>query len=602
MKITSRAKEAIKKKVPVNFQLRSQMTLLVFASVFFTCFLLAVIAAGTTKNALADQAERHTRAILNQVNRNLEYYIDDMEQLGSLSNVQYTVIRMLINDMPIETNQSMFYSESQSVRSMLIDISKIRSEITSICIAGENGSYVDTSNNLFIVSQVPDDQLGWYEEAIGSGGKSVFLAPHTMMDVYGNTIDVISLTKPIYISKDTAPLGAICINLNTDTLAKICSNVELEEDGYIFIVDADGNYIYHPDALNDTASHFTQDPANPIVKMVLNGQNSFVYEDRFVMCELLSASNYYVINVVPYSSIVNSAEQIRTMQIVLGAISSAIIALIVSLLLSVRVFTPLDSLRSLMKKVQKGDFDVRMEDPPHNEIGALAQGFNTMLTHSQELMSTNIQIEKAKRKAELAALQSQINPHFLYNTLESIVWMANYKPQVSAAMADALAKLFRLMLGGGEDVVPLSQEFEHVGQYLAIQKMRYVSKVDYEIDLPAECEQIKVPKLILQPLVENAIYHGIKPAGQKCMLRVKAYLDLDELVLVVEDDGVGMSEEMCRAILTDEGLSSKRMGGIGVKNINERIKMYFPPEYGLRFFSMVGVGTAAVIRLPACGL
>jgi two-component system sensor histidine kinase YesM len=123
-----------------------------------------------------------------------------------------------------------------------------------------------------------------------------------------------------------------------------------------------------------------------------------------------------------------------------------------------------------MARVQKGDFDVRADATPKNEIGELAGGFNAMIDHNRRLMRRIMETEKAKRKAELDALQSQITPHFLYNTLDSIVWMSNYRPQVAAAMADALAKLFRLMLGGGEDVVPLRQEFEHVTQYLKIQR------------------------------------------------------------------------------------------------------------------------------------
>ena len=584
-------------------QLRTQMTALSFAGVFLICFLIALMAGESTKRALVERAERDAGAMLSQVIRNLEYYLEDMERLAALSNVQSSVLRMLVNDRDIKTNQSLYYENSQDVRAILTDLTRLRPEITSIAVAGENGSLADTASNLFSTAQASQDWLAWYDAAFQSSGGSVFLPPHQITDVYGRAQSVISLTRPIVISRGARPLGAILINLSTDTLAGICGGTGALEGGYIFIVDEAGNYIFHPDAAYRGAALIpTELPDDEIKRAALSGQTSFISDDRMVLSAAIEGPGYRVIYAVPRALITGAADQARTQQILFGAIASAVIALILSMLLSRRVFRPLDRLRTLMGSVQKGDFNVRADDTPKNEIGELAGGFNTMIDHNQRLMQKIIETEKLKRKAELDALQSQITPHFLYNTLESIVWMSNYRPQVASAMADALAKLFRLMLGGGEDIVPLKQEFEHVTQYLKIQKMRYDSKFEYEIALDDACAAVRVPKLILQPLVENAIYHGIKPSRKKCRLKVAGFLDGDELILTVMDDGTGMRQEELSRILTAEHVSQKELGGVGVKNINERIQMYCPGNYGLSFLSASELGTAAIIRLPAAGV
>ena len=579
-------------------QLRTQVTLFVLVGVFLSCFLVAVLAGANTRRALVEQAERDTSATLRQVIKNLTYYLDDMESLASLSNVRSSVIKLLVNDASIATNQSLYYESAKAVREVLIDLSNLRPEITSIMIAGENGALADTTLNLFLKSQVDPQHLEWYQAALGSGGKSVFLPPHLETDAMGRVSSVISLTRPIDISRGAPPLGAICINLSTDTLKSICEQASLGLGSYLFILDDHGNIIYHPSPNAQSAEE------EEIIRRVRAGEQSFHLSDLLALSERIESAGYRVCAVVPYSMIVESANRAWSLQMILGAFAAVLMAMLIAWLLARQVFRPLYALQTLMGQVRQGDFSVRAEDSAPNEIGMLAHGFNEMIEDNNALMQQNIRIEKAKRKAEISALQAQITPHFLYNTLDSIVWMADYKPAVAARMADALAKLFRLMLGGGADVVPLRQELEHVEQYLTIQSMRYSSKLEYEIVMEPglDIENILLPKLLLQPLVENAIYHGIKPADKKCLLRVRAMLDGGDLVLLVLDDGVGMSEETIQKLLTDDSPSEKVLGGIGVKNIDERIHMYCAGNFGLSFLSAPGVGSAVTVRLPAEGV
>jgi two-component system sensor histidine kinase YesM len=210
--------------------------------------------------------------------------------------------------------------------------------------------------------------------------------------------------------------------------------------------------------------------------------------------------------------------------------------------------------------------------------------------------------QEAKRKSEMKALQAQINPHFLYNTLDSIVWMAETNNSEVVTMTEALARLFRITLSRGEDQITLEQELEHVRNYLIIQSLRYINKFDYELDAEESLLQNKVLKLILQPLVENSIYHGIKNKRQKGHIRITARAEHGRLLILVQDDGIGMSPEKAATILQSAASDHKdRFSGIGVRNVHERIQLYYGPEYGLQFESKPGEGTTVKVWLPLPG-
>ncbi len=579
--------------------LRVQMTVLIMLLVFLACFALALIAGSMTRNELKKQAEQDTEALLGQVIRNVGYYLDDMEALSKVVNEHYSVMRMLLNTDSTADALSTYYEDAKSVRSFLTDLSRLRSEIMSITIAGENGSFVSTKDPNYTIDQLSENDIVWYRLALSNEGRSLYLPPHEISNFAGKTQYVISLVKPLSLG-NAPPSGAMSIDLTLETLKRICSEVSLGDDGYIYIIDGNGNIIYHPNSAYLSTGVLSPGQADmDISSKVLGGEQSFILGSNFVVNEHIEQSDYYVIGVVPYGSIIAAADSQRTAQTLIGLVFSFVIAIIVAVLLSRSVFRPLNDLKEAMNKARGGDMSAAAVEVPHNEIGELGAGFNAMIERIRALIQSNAQKEKEKRKAELDALQAQINPHFLYNTLDSIVWMAHYQPDIAASMADSLAKLFRLMLGGGEDFVPLRQEIEHVSQYLSIQKLRYASKFSYKVVVEEGLGDIRVPKLILQPLVENAIYHGIKPTRKTCRLAVCAVRDKDLLTLFVGDDGVGMSETYASAVLHGDVHGEKPMGGIGVKNINERIALHYGEGYGVSYCCAPDVGTVAIVVLPA---
>ena len=251
-----------------------------------------------------------------------------------------------------------------------------------------------------------------------------------------------------------------------------------------------------------------------------------------------------------------------------------------------------------MKEIEKGNFDIQVNIESSNEIGQLSKRFNRMTTVIKELMFQNITEQELKRKSELKALQAQINPHFLYNTLDSIIWMAEGKKSEEVVeMVAALARLFRISISKGQEMISIANEIEHIKSYLTIQKMRYKDKLDFEIDVDKQILGNKVFKIILQPLVENSIYHGIKNNAGVGIVRITGRIVDERILLQVIDNGIGMSKESIRHMF-EKTEKSVNGSGIGVSNVNQRIRLYFGDPYGITFESELGQGTTANIWLP----
>ena len=283
----------------------------------------------------------------------------------------------------------------------------------------------------------------------------------------------------------------------------------------------------------------------------------------------------------------------------LVAVGLIIVALLISSLIARNITLPIQKLRDSMKSVQKGNFDIEdIEVISDNEIGSLTRSFNVMTHRIRELMEQNVKEQEQKRKIELKALQSQINPHFLYNTLDSIIWMAEGKKNEEVViMTASLARLLRQSISNEDEVVPIANEVEYARGYLTIQKMRYKDKLEFQIEVEPSILHIPLIKLVLQPIIENAIYHGLKYKESKGLLIVKGFMKDGNAVLQVIDDGVGMDEETL-AHIYDRHKVNYHSNGVGVYNVQKRLKLYYGDDYGITYESKKGEGTTATITIP----
>jgi two-component system sensor histidine kinase YesM len=272
-----------------------------------------------------------------------------------------------------------------------------------------------------------------------------------------------------------------------------------------------------------------------------------------------------------------------------------------SIFISQKVSQPIKRLERKMKLVEKGDFDIYLEVKGEDEVKKLSKSFNIMVARIKQLMQEIILEQEAKRKSEFKALQAQINPHFLYNTLDSIVWMnENQKHEGVTTMVAALAKFFRVSISRGNEIISVSDEIEHARSYLTIQEVRYKDKFDFIIDAEPEVLKYKTLKLILQPIIENAIYHGINQLHEKGKIKIKVSIENDNILFSVTDNGYGIRPSVLKNILVMES-QNEQTSGVGLKNVNERIKLCYGREYGIEINSELDIGTTVNIRIPLTG-
>jgi two-component system sensor histidine kinase YesM len=590
----------------LNSSLRNKMLLL-----FSGLIMLMLLAVGYTSfqqysRTSALRTGEYSMQILDQVIKNINYYIQEMESISSFANYNSNIQSLL-------QSTSTFGDDDLDTTlhnvEILDNIVGLRSDIVSVFILGKNGRIVSNNQTARINAQYDFTKQVWYREALTTPEKSVIVKSHKQNYVLDSSKIVISLCRAItnYDSHDT--MGVMLIDLNLKALEGICRNIQLGKSGYVFIVDQQGNMIFHPDysymyrSVDDMYIRNIFKPDDILIPEVLSqdsGNFSKVVDQKNMQItyKQIPTTGWVIVAVTPYSEIIADIINIRNSIILIGAIC-LLITFFFSLLISSAITRPISRLEKRMEAAEHGNLDVVAENYPTDEVGLLSMKMDSMLTKIKGLMHEVVIEQEAKRKSEMKALQAQINPHFLYNTLDSIVWMAETNNSEVVAMTEALARLFRITLSRGEDQITLEQELEHVRNYLIIQSIRYVNKFDYQIEADENLLQFKVLKLILQPLVENSIYHGIKNKRQKGHIGIIAHAIDGRLLIEVSDDGIGMSPEKAASLLSTMVNNGKdRLSGIGVRNVHERIQLYYGPEYGLQFESSPGLGTTVRIWLP----
>ena len=277
-----------------------------------------------------------------------------------------------------------------------------------------------------------------------------------------------------------------------------------------------------------------------------------------------------------------------------------VIALTVSRKITGKLYEPINNIVQKMNDVSKGDLRTRFEsEPVDSDSQKLQEGFNIMMDEIDTLIDQIKEEQEQMKRIELNSLQSQIQPHFLYNTLECIHWQAASDGNIEiSTMVKALAQYYRICLSQGNDIIPIERELEHIKNYLIIQNMRYGDIIELNIDVPEQYRQVKIPKLTLQPLVENSIYHGIKvKEGRKGNIKIFTEQEGKDFFLIVCDNGEGMSEERVNYLNQQISEFDKNIG-YGINNVNKRIELMFGKEYGLTFYRNPEAGIRVKIRLP----
>ena len=411
-------------------------------------------------------------------------------------------------------------------------------------------------------------------------------------DNMGNA--VLSAARLLPLSSTGQPCGIVVVEARQSYLKQIFDK-KLGESGTIFLMSARSNIALLPAAASD---EMVSDAVNQI-RWTDRKAATISLHDRVIFYVPLSLSEWTAIGVVMKQSLRGDSQEILTLFVV-TVLMTLLLTIFVSGSLADYELRPIRRIQTYIKDMENGEFGKPLPSMRSDEIGSLAENTQEMSGKIGELLETVKTEQKRMRTAEFKALQAQINPHFLYNSLDSINWLVRKgNTEKATEMISALTTFFRIGLSKGRDIITVREELEHVRSYLVIQKIRYENQFEYSFYVDPETENYFVPKLMLQPLVENALYHGIKLCDRKCILMIQVLSHGDRIEIEVLDNGAGMDAETLESVRKAmEHKGENRANSYGVVNVNDRIQILAGQEYGLRLTSEKGVGTSARIVLP----
>ncbi|WP_127495385.1 cache domain-containing sensor histidine kinase [Paenibacillus glycanilyticus] len=581
------------------FKFKSIQTNIAAASaclILLTAILLGVISYQLSASSVRETAQDYTAELIRQVNANIQTYITSMENISMLA-LSNEDVRELVSEEGNNGTSSEELAREQRISASFHSIMASRKDIASINVIGYNGRFVSDREHVELNPSIRLAEQPWYTSAQEASGRIVVSSSH-VQHMFKDEYDwVVSLSRELWSKDQTEPRGVLLVDLNFSVINDTLNNIDLSKRGYVFIVDESGNIVYHP----QQQLIYSNLKSEKIDQVLAKGSGSFTTEEGKTSRIYTIQDTGFGWKIVGVSYVNELIGNKREMQ--LSMVAAGVFCLIVGLLLAVfisrNLSRPIKQLQEHMKKVEKGIFNIRVPIGNPREIASLARTFNLMVVKIEELMSQVVREQEIKRKSELTALQAQINPHFLYNTLDSIIWMAEGKKTDEVVlMTSALARLFRSSISRGQELVPIRTEIEHVANYLTIQKIRYKDKLDFHIDVDPDIYGYRTLKVLLQPLLENAIYHGIKNRIGTGTIQVTGGKRDGYIWLEVSDNGVGMEAEALRTIL-EPRRNDRESKGVGVVNVHERIQLYFGKDYGLTYRSVPDEGTTVTVRIAA---
>lgn len=549
--------------------------------------IFAIFSYNTYSGALRERITGYSREVVFRMERDIDNYFSDIEQFLTREQDFY------INQFIKLTQVNDFSNNRKYTFRIWEDFNNLghmKPGLEDIALTFSDGKRISSYGLYYVDIRNLNKEI---MRVIQDRGISV-IAPHT------NFLEkkVVTMVRPYY-PEVADEIVLISADINLNVLADI-ANVKLGNKGYVFIADNDGNIVYHPDSeLIGTKSQFYKH--NDSVDEIRPGYFDSE-EDNYLLTLATSKVTGWTIVGVAYANEIEAelAPLNKVIMLIIGLILLGVI--LVTIYLSNSLSYPIKELEGVTQQAANNDLSVKINTRGNDEIAQLGKSFNKMISRIKKLMEQNIVEQKMLRKLEMDSLDNQIKPHFIYNTLDLIIGqLESNDSQKATHTIEALGKFFRLSLSHGREMVMVANEVEHVKNYLFIQKLRHGEEYDYIIDIKdMEIMDKYIPRLLLQPLVENAIYHGILKSDKKGLIVIKGYLKDGDIYFEIIDNGVGITEEKVKEInqiLQGEKKAEDKKQYFGLRNVNQRIKLKFGKEYGLRLESQQGIKTNSIIKI-----
>lgn len=560
----------------------------------FTALILVVTAVivgrsyAYTTEQLQSNAIDYTQQLIAQVNAELDMYVEHIIDISDFIVNNGVVSTYLDTDSSAQRRV-----QTHRVEQILRNASDIRRDISVVALVDRDGRVLFGDASAHLNPHADYQNAVWFQSALAAQGKVSVSSSRVENLVDGMYQWVVSFSKSV----GDGPDGVLLVDLSYDVIDDICANIQLGKRGYIFLVDASGDILWHPqqnlinnNLKSENIADLLAQGDNAVLRTTAEGEKLYI-SNRSI------STGWTAVGVASPEDLLQNQDLLFRQYALIGVLAVTL-ACLIAMLISRAITNPLRKLTATMQQVEQGDLSVRCTVKNRNEVGQLSENFNHMISTTQDLMAEQLRSHEQKRLSEWKVLQAQIKPHFLYNTLDSIIWMSHAgKNEQVVEMTSALAQLLRNSIGSGKEIITLAEELRHVESYLVIQKMRYNEKLQYELDIDPKTADCTIPRLVLQPLVENAIYHGIKVKEDGGEIFISAMLDDEQLLVTVEDNGPGMTPEQLAHIF-EQKESDETSSKIGIYNVHERLRIHFGEDFGLKFFSEPDKGTTAMLILP----
>lgn len=568
-----------------------QMTISISFTILSVCCmcLLGVMLYQQFTRKAENLTVENSRQLLNQTTINLEDYLRNMRRISDA--MYYTVIKNTdIGSESLEDSMNLLYEANKD-------------KLVSVACYTNDGKLTEASPIATEKPGVDVKSQKWFQDASGELENFHFSTPHVQ-----NLFDdpsyryywVVSLSRTVELTRNgNSMLGVLLVDMNYSSIEQLLEKANTDTSGeYVYLMAPDGEIIYHPKQNLIHMGLYEENNTEAAGYEDTTVKENFHGEKRLVTVKTISYTGWKLISVVPMKSFSMGMTGMRNLVVLLVALT-VLAAVMLNQMVSARISKPLRRLNDSVKEWEAGNMNPDIYIGGSMEVEHLGKTLRSTVAQIRQLMDDIVVEQEEKRKSELDALQSQINPHFLYNTLDSIVWMITGERYDDAVfMITQLASLFRISLSKGKTVIKIEDEVKHARNYMNIQKIRY--KNSFEVDFQIEEDILDgcIVKLVLQPLLENAIYYGMEFMDGEGEIHVRGYRKDKDVYLEVEDNGLGMPEEEAAELLNGKERPHKHGSGVGLVNVHSRLKLRFGEVYGLVIHSCPDEGMMVQIHIP----
>lgn len=567
--------------------LRAKLIIMAIVLIVIPISAISLIYSLTVKNIIQDQYTETAIQSVFEAGEKLNFILDDIQEFSTV----------------IASNSELLYMLNHKYEYRVDDFERV---IRNFILSRDDIEVIDLVQNDTYYS-VGAKKANW-EKRINntleeSSGQPLWLPTESEeIEILSGKFNrnYFTLARKIVDFNTLREYGYLLIDLEEVILEQAYGELKDNENTEVLICDAQGIIISHNDK-SKIGGSITTEPYAQKVLADKTGHNYILYQsdvDKVAIYSTIENNGWKLIKTIPTDYMYGELYQIQR-YLIIGGLIYSIIIILYFLFFSFRYTEPMMKMMSVIKRVEQGDLTARTEVKSSDEVGQLGHSLNNMIAEMQNLIDQLIREEQEKKEVELEALHAQINPHFLYNTLNTIKWMAKIQGNNSVSKAiTALVKLLRISTNLGREMISLEEEIDYVKNYILIQKLRFNKAMHISYNIAENCMSILVPKLILQPIVENSIIYGMEDGSQELHINISAYIDSEQLIIEIEDDGPGFDPDILKTIFGNDS-SKRKFSKVGLNNVNQRVKLYCGADYGLEIETEAGKGTRVVVNLPA---